>query len=155
MQASVLALLVALAPTLAIACAENQVDIRAGGVEARFKVDVADEPAEQAQGLMFVESMPKFTGMLFVNEQPERATFWMKNTLIPLDMLFIDETGTVKTMHENAEPLSEEVINGGDGILAILEINGGLARQLGFGPGSEIRHPAFDQAIAAWPCGAE
>ena len=77
----------------------------------------------------------------------------MKNTLIPLDMLFIDETGVVQVLHENAVPHSEKTIDGGRGVKAVLEINGGLAATLGLGVGAEVQHPAFDQELAVWPCG--
>ena len=133
-------------------CDDGFVDVRMEGAEARFSVAVADDPQEQAQGLMFVEEMPPFSGMLFVNPSPRRAMFWMKNTLIPLDMLFLDERGVVKTLHENAVPHSEETIDGGNGIKAVLEINGGMAEKLGIEVGAELRHGSFDQDLAAWPC---
>ena len=134
------------------ACDDGYVDVRMEGAEARFSVAIADDPEEQAQGLMYVEEMPKFSGMLFVNPVPRRAMFWMKNTFIPLDMLFLDERGVVKTLHENAEPQSLDVIDGGDGVKAVLEINGGMAAQLGIDVGAELRHKSFDQDVAAWPC---
>jgi hypothetical protein len=115
-------------------------------------VEVADDPAERAQGLMNRPSLPRGAGMLFLYEAPQRATFWMRNTLIPLDMIFMDETGTVTRIHENAVPLDETTIDGGDGVRAVLEINGGLARAIGIGVGSELRHPGLDQSRAAWPC---
>ena len=151
-MALALALLLSAASLAHAACAPDIVDIRSENTSARFTVEVADDPAEQARGLMFVEELPQFSGMLFVNEAPRPTAFWMKNTLIPLDMLFIDASGRVETLHENATPLSEESIFGGQAIFAVLEINGGLARKLGIGEGSELRHPAFDAATAAWPC---
>ena len=142
-----------LLPTGAFAlCSENAINLRADGTATRFKIEVADTPEEQSRGLMFVESMPRFEGMLFVNERPRRASFWMKNTLIPLDMLFIDETGVVRQIHEMAEPHSEATIDGGRGVKATLEINGGLVETLGIGIGTEVQHPAFDQEKAVWPC---
>ena len=79
----------------------------------------------------------------------------MKNTLIPLDMIFADETGTVRRIHENAVPLDRTPIPGGDGIQYVLEINGGMSATLGLSPGDEMRHPAIAQNLAAWPCAAE
>ncbi len=76
----------------------------------------------------------------------------MKNTLIPLDMIFIDATGTVTRIHENAVPLDTTGIDGGTGVVAVLEVNGGLASALGITEGSEVRHPSFDSRAAAWPC---
>lgn len=133
-------------------CSDAQVELRGDWGQARFSVEVADEPATRAQGLMHRETLPASAGMLFVYEKPQRATFWMKNTLIPLDMIFIDPTGTVTQVHENAVPLDLTGIDGGDGVIAVLEINGGLARALGIDAGSEVRHPSFDDAVAAWPC---
>ena len=89
--------------------------------------------------------------MLFVYPRPQFAAFWMKNTLIPLDMLFIDERGRAKAIHSNAIPGDETLIPGGNGVLAVLEINGGLAKALGIGVGAEMRHPIFGEA-AHWPC---
>lgn len=134
------------------ACREDSVELRGDFGTARFAIDLADEPAERSQGLMHVESMPFSKGMLFLYERPQRATFWMRNTLIPLDMIFMDPTGTVTHVHENAVPLDETTIDGGDGVLAVLEINGGLASQIGIDPGDELRHPGLAQDIAAWPC---
>ena len=134
------------------ACAADQVDLRGEFGTARFTIELADEPAERSQGLMFRESMPRTSGMLFVYERPQRATFWMRNTLIPLDMIFIGQDGEVRRIHENAIPLDETTIDGGDGIAAVLEINGGLARVFGLQVGDQVRHPSFDQTNAIWPC---
>jgi uncharacterized membrane protein (UPF0127 family) len=134
------------------ACAETTVELRGPGGQQRFTVEVADDDAERARGLMFREEMAMSAGMLFVYEEPRRASFWMKNTLIPLDMIFADATGTVQRVHENAIPHDETPIDGGEGVLGVLEINGGLARRLGIGPGTVMRHPAFAQGPAAWPC---
>ena len=134
------------------ACAPGVVDIRGGFGQARFTVDVADTGAERALGLMFRESLPKSAGMLFVYDTPQRASFWMKNTLIPLDMIFADAAGRVTRVHSNAIPQDLTPIDGGEGVAAVLEINGGLAEKLGIGPGDELRHPALDARVAAWPC---
>jgi len=122
-----------------------------GGV-ARFAVEVADDGPERAQGLMFRERMAKSAGMLFVYQRPQRASFWMKNTLIPLDMIFVDLQGRVLAVHANAVPGDTTSIDGGTGVKLVLEINGGLAARMGIGPGAELRHPAIAQADAAWPC---
>jgi uncharacterized membrane protein (UPF0127 family) len=134
------------------ACTDTAVELRGDFGTARFNVEIADDPAERAQGLMNRPSMPASAGMLFLYETPQRAGFWMKNTLIPLDMIFLDETGTVTRVHENAVPLDETTIDGGYGVIAVLEINGGLASAIGIAEGAELRHPALDQSIAAWPC---
>lgn len=136
-------------------CAEDQVFLKGDWGQARFTVEVADDDRERAQGLMNRESLPRASGMLFVYPRPRMAGFWMKNTLIPLDMIFLDKTGTVTHIHHEAIPHDETPIIGGDNVLAVLEINGGLARQMGIETGSRMRHPAFDVDVAAWPCAAE
>jgi uncharacterized membrane protein (UPF0127 family) len=134
------------------ACALGRVDLRWDGGGESFAVDVADDGAERAQGLMFRPVMDPASGMLFVYESPRRAQFWMKNTLIPLDMIFADVTGTVTRVHANAVPGDLTPIDGGEGIVFVLEINGGLAEKLGIAAGTELRHPAIPAAGAAWPC---
>ena len=138
-------------PVLA-ACSENRVDLRGAFGTAGFSVEVADTPEARAQGLMNRDSLPRSAGMLFVYDAPQRATFWMKNTRIPLDMIFLDSKGQVLGVHANARPMDTTIIDGGLGVLAVLEINGGLAARLGIAPGDMLRHPAFDPATAAWPC---
>jgi len=101
---------------------------------------------------MFREQLPMSAGMLFIYERPQAASFWMKNTPLPLDMLFIDPTGLVVHIHENARPFDETPIPGGDGILMVLEINGGLSRRIGLKPGAELAHPRLDRQIARFLC---
>ena len=137
---------------VAAACSPDVVEIRGPAGQQRFTVDVADDGAERAQGLMFRESMPMSAGMLFVYEAPQRAAFWMKNTLIPLDMIFADATGRVVRVHSDAIPGDTTPIDGGEGIQYVLEINGGLAARMGIGAGAELRHPSIAQDRAAWPC---
>jgi hypothetical protein len=142
-----------LAATAALAdCRPDTVDLRGPGGAARFSVEVADSDAERALGLMHRDSLPRSAGMLFVYPEPGAASFWMKNTLIPLDMIFADATGTVTRVHAMAKPGDTTSIPGGDGVKLVLEINGGLAARLGIAPGSVMRHPSLDQDLAAWPC---
>jgi uncharacterized membrane protein (UPF0127 family) len=134
------------------ACAPGRVDLRWEGGRESFVIEVADDAEERAQGLMFREEMPLNAGMLFVYDAPRRVGFWMKNTLIPLDMVFADATGTVTRVHANAVPGDLTPIDGGDGVQYVLEINGGLAGKLGITPGAVLRHPAIPADSAAWPC---
>lgn len=134
------------------ACDTGTVHLRGDWGEARFSVDVVDTPESRSRGLMFVEDMPRMSGMLFVYDREQTVSFWMKNTLIPLDMVFADGSGTVQRVHENAVPEDLTAIPGGTNIQYVLEINGGLARQLGIGAGSEMRHPAIADDVASWPC---
>ena len=140
------------AAPLQAACAPGTVELRGAGGSARFSIELADSGAERAQGLMFREKMAASAGMLFVYQKPEHARFWMKNTLIPLDMIFADASGRVTVVHANAIPHDETAIDGGAGVQFILEINGGLAARLGIVAGSEMRHPAIAQGAAVWPC---
>ncbi|MEM6635251.1 MAG: DUF192 domain-containing protein [Pseudomonadota bacterium] len=133
-------------------CSPDSVHFRTEGNNARFGVEIVDTPEERSRGLMFRENLPQSMGMLFIYEHPQTVAFWMRNTLIPLDMIFMDDRGVVQRVHENAEPLDETAIPGGQGIQYVLEVNGGLARALGIGPGAEMRHPALG-VEAAWPCG--
>jgi cold shock protein len=128
----------------------DRVELRwAGG--ARFAVEVADDRCRTvAQGLMFRESLAG-GGMLFVYESPRRAQFWMKNTLIPLDMIFADATGTVTRVHSNAIPHDETPIDGGDGVLA----GAGNQRRPGPAAGDRPRGATAPPGVgpaAAWPC---
>ena len=137
-------------------CRENTVELQtATGAISRFTVEVADSAAERGTGLMHRESMPTAAGMLFVYPRAGDVSFWMENTLIPLDMVFADPTGTVLHVHANATPLDRTPIPGGANIKYVLEINGGLARRMGIQPGAILRHPAIDQRVAAFPCVAE
>ena len=138
--------------TAAADCSENAVTLRGDWGQARFSVEIADDGAERARGLMFRETMPASAGMLFVYDQSHRASFWMRNTLIPLDMLFIDSHGVVQHIHHNAIPHDETPIDGGDNVLSVLEINGGLAKRMGITVGSELRHRVFAELNPAWPC---
>ena len=148
---AVAALLALIAAPAVAECRDDTVSVVGEFGRAAFRVAVADDPQERAQGLMFVEEMGRFEGMLFVYETPQHATFWMRNTLIPLDMLFADETGTVTHIHENAVPLDESTIDGGRGVRFVLEINGGMAEMLGMDTGATLQHPSIG-AAAALPC---
>ncbi len=134
-------------------CRDDVVKLRGEGDQARFRVELADEEAERSQGLMNRDDLARGAGMLFVYPEPQRVAFWMKNTLIPLDMIFMDAAGTVQKVHHEAVPHDETPIFGGSEIQSVLEINGGLARRIGISEGWELRHPAIDQDRAAWPCG--
>ena len=143
-------LILAAAPAVAADCAPDRVDIRYGGSTLRFHVEVVDTAEARAQGLMNRESLAKFSGMLFVYETPQPVAFWMRNTLISLDMLFFDAEGRLVRIGREAQPLDETPIPGGDAIQYVLEINGGLADELGIEPGAELRHPAVTGG--AWSC---
>ncbi|SEW13609.1 hypothetical protein SAMN05444851_1631 [Aliiroseovarius sediminilitoris] len=152
--ASVICAFLLSGPAFAGTCGPDHVDLRGDWGKARFTVEIADDPGERAQGLMNRESLPMSHGMLFLFDKPQPVSFWMKNTLIPLDMLFLTADGTVARVHENAIPLDLSPIPGGSDILAVLEVNGGIAERFGITEGTELRHPLLDQSIASWPCAA-
>ncbi len=134
-------------------CAPDTVDLRwPGGGQTRFSVEIADTDSKRALGLMFRETLPSSAGMLFIFDAPEHAQFWMKNTLIPLDMVFADRQGRVTVVHSNAVPGDLTPIDGGEGVLYVLEIQGGLAARLGIVPGADLRAERMDQSLAQWTC---
>jgi hypothetical protein len=146
------ALLVPASALADAACAPDRLDLKWPSGRESFSVEVADDTAERGRGLMFRSELPLSSGMLFVYEAPRRAKFWMKNTLIPLDMIFADTTGTVTRVHANATPGDLTPIDGGEGVRFVLEVNAGLAGKLGITPGAQLRHPAIPADQAAWPC---
>ena len=153
-RAALAALLAAL-PADAFAeasCSIARIDLRWEGGSESLAVEVADTVAERAQGLMFRETLDPAAGMLFVYDTPKRASFWMKNTLIPLDIIFADATGRVIHVHAGAIPGDLTPIDSMGTVGFALEINAGLAARLGIVPGAEIRHPAINPDLAVWPC---
>ncbi len=114
-----------------------------GGQKQTFKVEVARNDADRAQGLMFRRSMPADQGMLFDFARVEPVSMWMQNTYLPLDMLFIRADGTIARIAANTEPLSTRTIPSGEPVLAVLELNAGTAAKLGIKPGDRVEHPVF------------
>ena len=124
----------------------------AAGATHRFTVELAVSPAEIQRGLMFRESLADDAGMLFFYQQCRLAQFWMKNTLIPLDMIFIEADGRIARITAMAEPQSLEIRASGVPVNGVLEIAGGRAAALGIAPGDHVRHPLFG-ADGAAVCG--
>lgn len=110
---------------------------------ARFQVEIAATRPEQERGLMFRKSLAPDRGMLFTYAKPQPAAFWMKNTLIPLDIIYIAPNGRVLSIVRNAQPHSETPMPSGGVILGVLEIAGGRAAQLGLLPGDRVLHRIF------------
>ena len=150
--ALVMVMFLGAASSVAAACQANSVTLKNDQAEIRFSIELAQTPQERSRGLMFREHLPAQSGMLFVFERPQRVAFWMKNTLIPLDMIFVDRTGTVTHVHEGAIPGDETPIPGGDQVYSVLEINAGLASRYGIAIGTVLRHEVFSKGPAAWPC---
>jgi uncharacterized protein len=114
--------------------------------ELKFDIELALTEPQRNHGLMFREKLGPYEGMLFDFYSETPVSFWMKNTLIPLDMVFIAADGTIKHVHANATPLSTDTIPSGFPVRAVLEINGGSARLLGIKPGDKVKHPIFGNA---------
>ena len=117
--------------------------VSAGAKTHAFKVEMADTPAEAEMGLMYRASMPKDHGMIFEFRPTREVSMWMKNCLFPQDMLFLDDDGTVLGVAENARPGSERLITPGFPIASVLELNGGLVKELGIKPGDKVKHKLF------------
>lgn len=112
------------------------------GVHA-FSVEMATTEAERQQGLMYRKSLPEGQGMLFDFQRDQEVGFWMRNTYIPLDMIFIRGDGRIWRIAENTEPLSEKIVPSNGPVRAVLEVIGGTARKLGIAPGDRVAHPIF------------
>ncbi|MFO0291824.1 MAG: DUF192 domain-containing protein [Rhodospirillales bacterium] len=109
----------------------------------RFQVEVADTDERRAWGLMHRDAMPPDHGMIFDFKRDQPVAMWMRNTRIPLDMLFIDREGRVVKIHARAVPFDETSIHSDVPVRGVLELNGGTAARLGLKPGDVVRHPVF------------
>jgi uncharacterized membrane protein (UPF0127 family) len=108
-----------------------------------FAVEMAVTPEQQASGLMFRRELPEGQGMLFDFGHEQPTSFWMKNTYIPLDMIFIRGDGRIARIAENTVPLSEALVSSGGPVRAVLEVIGGTAKKLGIAPGDRVAHAIF------------
>jgi uncharacterized membrane protein (UPF0127 family) len=108
-----------------------------------FGVEVAEDEASREQGMMFRTGLKPDRGMLFDFHTPQPVTFWMKNCLISLDMIFIRADGVIANIHANAKPGDTTLLPSDGPILGVLEIGGGLSAKLGIRPGDKVRHPMF------------
>ncbi|WP_134678862.1 DUF192 domain-containing protein [Paracoccus ravus] len=163
MKAAAIALFAALAlrPAMAdpLSCDPNKAILLGGPAPVEILVEIADDPEERARGLMFRKHLPPGQGMLFIYEHPQPVSFWMRNTLIPLDIIFLDATGEIRHIHPGARPLDETSIPGavvGDPAperLMVLEVPGGDAKRLGLRSGMALAHPAVPAVTARAHCG--
>ncbi|MBM3628372.1 MAG: DUF192 domain-containing protein [Alphaproteobacteria bacterium] len=120
--------------------------IESSGRTHRFTVEVADNDQRRALGLMHRDSMPADHGMVFDFKQDQPVAMWMRNTRIPLDMLFIDRDGRVVNIHARAVPFDETSIHSDGPVRGVLELNGGTASRLGLKAGDTVRHAIFRNA---------
>ena len=117
-----------------------------GGAGRAFEIEIATTDQEKALGLMFRTKLGDGEGMLFPYGQAQDVSMWMRNTYIPLDMVFIRADGTIHRIETSAEPLSERIISAGAPVVAVLELAGGAAARLGIKPGDRVKHALFDAA---------
>src|SRR5262249_33656513 len=108
-----------------------------------FAVEMAVTPEQQAKGLMFRRELPEGQGMLFDFGHEQPTSFWMKNTYIPLDMIFIRGDGRIARIAENTVPLSEALVPSGGPVRAVLEVIGGTAKKVGIAVGDRVSHATF------------
>jgi uncharacterized protein len=119
------------------------IDAKSGRFE--FQVELAASPEQRGRGLMFREDLAEDRGMLFDFGKPQRASMWMRNTYLPLDMLFIDGEGRITQIATDTQPLSDAVIASREPVRAVLELRAGVTAKLGIEPGDRVVHPLFAQ----------
>ena len=112
--------------------------------EQVVSVEITETPEEKTRGLMFRTRLPDNEGMLFAYDPPREITMWMRNTYIPLDMLFIRADGTIDSIGERTTPLSEKSVPSKGPVRFVLEINGGLSDRLGIEAGDRVTGPAME-----------
>lgn len=116
-----------------------QLTITSNGREHRFTVEVASTAEQQAMGLMYRTKLAPDRGMIFPFDPPRDASFWMRNTLIPLDMIFVRADGSIANIAANTVPYSEEPVRSEGPVAAVLEIPGGRSAELGIQPGDNVK----------------
>ena len=145
-----LGLIASLVAGQGIACPEDQIDIRTPAGVSTYSIEIADDAAERAQGLMFRESMARDHGMYFVYPTGREVAFWMKNTPLPLDIIYINERGIICSIAADTTPYSEKALPSGCAAQTVLELNAGEAKAAGIRVGAPVRHPAVVRP--AWKC---
>ncbi len=133
----------ALDPNKAQALPESPLEIVSGETTHRFTVELADDDAERGIGLMHRGAMADDHGMIFDFMTPRRVAFWMRNTFIPLDMLFLKSDGEVVHIIENVTPHSEDTVGPDRPVRGVLELNAGVVKKLGLKVGDVVHHAVF------------
>jgi len=121
----------------------DSLTIQRNGGRDQFSIWVAETPAQQQQGLMWIQQLPADHGMLFLLPDTRPMNMWMKNTYVPLDMVFFDDKGRITHIHEHAVPLSEDIIDSGGEVAGVLEILGGEAHRRDLHVGDRLLYPRF------------
>lgn len=122
---------------------DEQLKIIDGEREIALRIEIADTPARRATGLMHRQSMPQDAGMLFCFDKTKPVFMWMKNTILPLDMLFVRSDGTIASIVENTVPYSEKVISSGEPVLLVLELNAGASSKFDIKNGNRLVHSSI------------
>jgi len=130
-------------PADAISPLEDLQVVTQAGATHRFRVEIADDEAERQHGLMNRPEMARDRGMLFEFQDERTRSFWMKNTYIPLDIIYIARDGKIVSIARMTTPFSEAPIPSDGPATGVLELNGGLTEELGIQPGDTVKHPFF------------
>jgi uncharacterized protein len=137
--------LLSAAPAVADALSKGTLTLETASGPHQFKVEVATTPQERERGLMLRPSLPAGSGMLFLYETPQPIAMWMKNTIIPLDMIFIDGWGKVNRIETHTEPFSLDPIPSDGEVIGILEVNAGVAERIGLKTGDKVIYPGLGE----------
>lgn len=141
-----------------VECRADQAQFLTKDGVRRFAVEIADDEAERARGLMYRRELAPDAGMLFIYETARPVSFWMRNTYLPLDLIFMDAAGVIRHIHRNARPFDETPLPGAKpndpapDRLMVLEIPAGQADRNGLREGQPMAHPRLDVSRAHWPC---
>lgn len=136
-------LMLASAAAFAADLPRDVVLVETSSSQYRFEVEVADDATERAEGLMFRESLADNAGMLFMYQETRPVDFWMKNTPLSLDIVFVREDGTIARIAESTTPMSQDLIPSGEPVRAVLEVKAGTMRELGVTAGDRIRNATY------------
>jgi uncharacterized protein len=140
---ALIVLALTLSPEAARSAGEQTLEIASKTGVHVFSVEVVDNDADRAKGLMYRKELPEGRGMLFDFHRDQEVSFWMQNTYIPLDMIFIRADGQILRIEENTVPLSTRMIPSRGAVRAVLEVIGGTSRKLGIAPGDRVASPIF------------
>jgi len=147
--ASLVLALMLIWPLAACAAGDDRAVLHTSTGDHEFTVEIAETAAERNQGLMFRQELADNAGMLFDFQEDRPTSFWMRNTFIPLDMIFIGSDGIVRNIHENAIPHDPTGIPSDGPVRFVLEIAGGRAREIGLMPGDRLEHVRVGQPAPA------
>lgn len=137
------------APAAAVEFSRDILVVQTRNAAHRFNVEIASDPEARAQGLMFRQEMAANAGMLFLYPQDQAVAFWMKNTYLPLDMIFIAADGSITQIVKNAQPFSENLIPSDRYVRGVLEVNAGITNQLDIQVGDHVVYKGFKFPAAA------